>query len=64
MGVYVKKVFLNILGNSQENTSVSLFFDKVPDVRFVQNTDLLKQVNFLELLKYKNKSKTQNYEHL
>ena len=64
MGVYVKKVFLNILENSQENTSVSLFFDKVPDVRFVQNTDLLKQVNFLELLKYKNKSKTQNYEHL
>ena len=64
MGVYVKKVFLNILENSQENTSVSLFFDKVPDVRFVQNTGLLKQVNFLELLKYKNKSKTQNYEHL
>ena len=64
MGVYVKKVFLNILENSQENTSVSLFFDKVPDVRFVQNTGLLKQVNFLELLKYKTKSKTQNYEHL
>ena len=64
MGVYVKKVFLNILENSQENASVSLFFDKVPDVRFVQNTGLLKQVNFLELLKYKNKSKTQNYEHL
>ena len=64
MGVYVKKVFLNILENSQENTSVSLFFDKVPDVRFVQNTGLLKQVNFLELLKYKNKNKTQNYEHL
>ena len=64
MGVYVKKVFLNILENSQENTSVSLFFDKVPDVRFVQNTGLLKQVNFLELLKYKNKSKTQNYERL
>ena len=64
MGVFVKKVFLNILENSQENTSVSLFFDKVPDVRFVQNTGLLKQVNFLELLKYKNKSKTQNYEHL
>ena len=64
MGVYVKKVFLNILENSQENTSVSLFFDKVPDVRLVQNTGLLKQVNFLELLKYKNKSKTQNYEHL
>ena len=64
MGVFVKKVFLNILENSQENTSVSLFFDKVPDVWFVQNTGLLKQVNFLELLKYKNKSKTQNYEHL
>ena len=64
MGVFVKKVFLNILENSQENTSVSLFFDKVPDVRLVQNTGLLKQVNFLELLKYKNKSKTQNYEHL
>ena len=64
MGVFVKKMFLNILENSQENTSVSLFFDKVPDVRFVQNTGLLKQVNFLELLKYKNKSKTQNYEHL
>ena len=64
MGVFEKKVFLNILENSQENTSVSLFFDKVPDVRFVQNTGLLKQVNFLELLKYKNKSKTQNYEHL
>ena len=64
MGVYVKKVFLNILENSQENTSVNLFFDKVPDVRFVQNTGLWKQVNFLELLKYKNKSKTQNYEHL
>ena len=64
MGVFVKKVLLNILENSQENTSVSLFFDKVPDVRFVQNTGLLKQVNFLELLKYKNKSKTQNYEHL
>ena len=64
MGVFVKKMFLNILENSQENTSVSLFFDKVPDVRFVQNTGLLKQVNFLELLKYKNKNKTQNYEHL
>ena len=64
MGVFVKKMFLNILENSQENTSVSLFFDKVPDVRFVQNTGLLKQVNFLELLKYKNKSKTQNYERL